>query len=82
LKEQWKREIEKFSNENATIIEGSPFQRKALYQGDTHLFKITNYEAVLRDITIISGFNPDIIILDEAQRIKNFSTKTVEFFVC
>ena len=78
LKEQWKREIEKFSNENATIIEGSPFQRKALYQGDTHLFKITNYEAVLRDITIISGFNPDIIILDEAQRIKNFSTKTAE----
>ena len=78
LKEQWKREIEKFSNENATIIEGSPFQRKALYKGDTHLFKITNYEAVLRDITIISGFNPDIIILDEAQRIKNFSTKTAE----
>ena len=78
LKEQWKREIEKFSHEKATIIEGSPFQRKALYQGDTHLFKITNYEAVLRDITIISGFNPDMIILDEAQRIKNFSTKTSE----
>ena len=78
LKEQWKREIEKFSHEKATIIEGSPFQRKALYQGDSHLFKITNYEAVLRDITIISGFNPDMIILDEAQRIKNFSTKTSE----
>ena len=78
LKEQWKREIEKFSHEKAIIIEGSPFQRKALYKEDTHLFKITNYEAVLRDITIISGFHPDIIILDEAQRIKNFSTKTAE----
>jgi superfamily II DNA or RNA helicase len=78
LKEQWKREIEKFSQEKATIIEGSPFHRKATYQSDPNLFKITNYEAVLRDVTILSGFNPDIIILDEAQRIKNFSTKTAE----
>lgn len=78
LKEQWKREIEKFSLEKATIIEGGPLQRKAIYQKDPHLFKITNYEAVLRDVTILSGFNPDIIILDEAQRIKNFSTKTAE----
>ncbi|MCP4721115.1 MAG: DEAD/DEAH box helicase, partial [Desulfobacteraceae bacterium] len=78
LKEQWKREIEKFSREKACIIEGSPFQRKAMYQNDPNLFKITNYEAVLRDVTILSGFNPDIIILDEAQRIKNFSTKTAE----
>ncbi len=78
LKEQWKREIERFSQEKATIIEGGPFQRKAMYQNDPNLFKITNYEAVLRDVTILSGFNPDIIILDEAQRIKNFSTKTAE----
>lgn len=78
LKEQWKREIERFSQEKATIIEGNPFQRKAMYRNDPNLFKITNYEAVLRDVTILSGFNPDIIILDEAQRIKNFSTKTAE----
>ncbi len=78
LKEQWKREIEKFSQEKATIIQGGPFQRKAMYQGDSNLFKITNYEAVLRDVNTLSGFNPDIIILDEAQRIKNFSTKTAE----
>ena len=78
LKEQWKREIEKFSNEKGSIIQGSPLQRRAMYQSDPNLFKITNYEAVLRDVTILSRFNPDIIILDEAQRIKNFSTKTAE----
>jgi SNF2 family DNA or RNA helicase len=33
---------------------------------------------VLRDVTIISRFKPDLIILDEAQRIKNFETKTAE----
>ncbi|OGR23338.1 MAG: helicase [Desulfobacterales bacterium RIFOXYA12_FULL_46_15] len=78
LKEQWKREIEKFSDEKAIIAEGGPSRRKNLYFNDKSLFKITNYEAVLRDITILARFNPDIIILDEAQRIKNFSTKTAE----
>jgi tRNA uridine 5-carbamoylmethylation protein Kti12 len=39
-------------------------------------FKITNYEAVLRDGLIFSRFKPDLVILDEAQRIKNFTTKT------
>ena len=39
---------------------------------------ITNYEAVLRDVTIISRFKPDLLILDEAQRIKNFNTKTAD----
>ncbi|ACN17596.1 Helicase, Snf2 family [Desulforapulum autotrophicum HRM2] len=78
LKEQWKREIERFSSEKALVIEGSPLQRKAGYKNDDALFKITNYEAVLRDVTILSNFRPDIIILDEAQRIKNFSTKTAD----
>jgi len=48
LKEQWKREVEKLSDEEAVIIEGSPDNRKMLYQKSTELFKITNYEAVLR----------------------------------
>lgn len=78
LKEQWKREIEKFSHEQARVVEGNPRQREALYRQDQSLFKITNYEAVLRDVTILSRFNPDIIVLDEAQRIKNFSTKTAD----
>lgn len=78
LKRQWQREIERFSEEKACIIAGSSRRRKELYHRDSSLFKITNYEAVLRDVTIISRFRPDIIILDEAQRIKNFETKTAE----
>ena len=78
LKEQWKREIEKFTNENAVIVEGNPKQRKCNYFNDPGLFKITNYEAVLRDVLLLSRYNPDLIILDEAQRIKNFSTKTAD----
>ena len=78
LKEQWRREIERFSHEKACIIEGSAQNRKSQYMDDSSLFKIANYEAVLRDVTIITRFRPDLIILDEAQRIKNFETKTAE----
>ncbi len=78
LKEQWKREIERFTDETAVIVAGNPMQRRAVYDADESLFKITNYEAVLRDATVISGFHPDLIILDEAQRIKNFNTKTAD----
>jgi len=76
LKQQWQREVERSSNEKACIIAGTAEQRKQQYQEDSSLFKITNYEAVLRDVTIISSMRPDLIILDEAQRIKNFETKT------
>ena len=78
LKEQWRREIERFSNEKATVVAGTPDQRRQLYFNDDGFFKITNYEAVLRDVTLLTRFKPDLIILDEAQRIKNFSTKTAD----
>lgn len=78
LKEQWKREIERFSEEKAVIVEGPPQKRQAIYEGNGGYFKITNYEAVLRDVMVLSRFRPDLIILDEAQRIKNFSTKTAD----
>ena len=78
LKQQWQREIERFSDEKACIIAGNAKKRKEQYSTDTSLFKITNYEAVLRDVTIIARLKPDVIILDEAQRIKNFETKTAE----
>ncbi len=78
LKEQWQREIERFSSARAVIVAGSARQREAVYEQDTRYFKITNYESVLRDVTILSRFAPDLVILDEAQRIKNFNTKTAE----
>ncbi len=78
LKEQWKREIERFTDEKAVVVAGNPLKRRAIYEGNGRLFTITNYEALLRDVTIISRFKPDLVILDEAQRIKNFTTKTAE----
>ncbi len=71
-------EIEKFTDEAGVIIAGSADARHRIYQTDDALFKITNYEAVLRDVGPISRFKPDLVILDETQRIKNFNTKTAD----
>ena len=75
LKQQWAREIEKFTGHSTQIIQGSPEARGVQYrQGDG--FYIMNYELVLRDLSVInSTLSPDLIILDEAQRIKNWQTK-------
>ncbi|NOY59986.1 MAG: DEAD/DEAH box helicase [Calditrichaeota bacterium] len=76
LKYQWKKEIERFSFEKAKIIEGTREDRHASYRNAGEFFLIANYEAVMRDVTIINKYSPDMIILDEAQRIKNYDTKT------
>ena len=38
-------------------------------------FKITNYDTVHRDLETIGRWSPDLVILDEAQRIKNWNTR-------
>lgn len=76
LKEQWKREIERFTDEKAIVVAGTKKKRQQIYEKDPGYFFITNYEAVLRDILVIRRIKPDLVILDEAQRIKNFETKT------
>jgi len=76
LKSQWEQEIRKYTDESALIISGSRRKRREMYFESTAFFKITNYEAVLRDVLTISRWRPDFVILDEAQRIKNFETKT------
>jgi ERCC4-related helicase len=78
LKYQWKGEIEKFTNREATVIEGLNHQRRNLYKNDS-FFKMVNYELVWRDRDMIREWAPDLIILDEAQRIKNWKTRTAKY---
>nr|NQU91692.1 DEAD/DEAH box helicase [Bacteroidota bacterium] len=76
LKEQWKKEIEKFSDEKALVIQGTPQERAEQYQDDEYFFFIVNYETILRDQLAINSAGFDFLILDEAQRAKNYETKT------
>ncbi|HWJ17277.1 MAG TPA: DEAD/DEAH box helicase, partial [Geobacterales bacterium] len=75
VKYQWKTEIEKFTDLSAQVIEGSLPRRRALYASPT-FFNLTSYELVLKDVRDIHEMAPDLIILDEAQRIRNWTTAT------
>ncbi len=75
LKYQWKSEIEKFTGNGAKVIEGNMLQRKKQYDADD-FYKVVSYHVVGADLEAINGTEPDMVILDEAQRIKNWSTQT------
>ncbi len=76
LKHQWSREVRRFTGVDAVVVEGPPAARGALYRQRAP-FTIVNYELVLRDADPIRAeLVPDLLILDEAQRIRNWRTKT------
>jgi superfamily II DNA or RNA helicase len=75
LKQQWAREIHRFSGEEARVIQGPVAARTVRYRGRRG-WSVVNYELVMRDLSIINQeLRPDLVILDEAQRIKNWRTK-------
>ncbi|HEV2132754.1 MAG TPA: SNF2-related protein [Terracidiphilus sp.] len=75
VKYQWKMEIEKFTQRSAQVIDGLLPRRKALYAVPA-FFNLTSYELVLKDIRYMQELQPDLIVLDEAQRIRNWTTAT------
>jgi len=75
LKYQWKSEIQKFTDSTVTVIEGSANKRLDIYQNDTSLYKIISYNTLSNDVKELNQFEPDLVIIDEAQRIKNWKTK-------
>ena len=76
LKGQWSREWACFSDTPVQLVEGNMRSRRAIYQETKKGFLIANYEQVLRDLDAIQAWDPEILVLDEAQRIKNWATKT------
>ncbi len=76
LKGEWEEQIARFTGLQTLIIQGNRGDRLAMYQQQS-FFYLANYEQVRSDFEEIQRLlSPDIIILDEAQRIKNWQTKT------
>ena len=73
LKHQWAREVEKFTHRSQVVVEGTAAKRADLYAEDS-FYKITNYDTIPQDLALIGRFAPDLVIVDEAQRIKNWDT--------
>ncbi len=73
LKHQWAREIDKFCKRSTGVIGGLRTRREKCFETDT-FYKVTNYDTIRRDMDLIEKWSPDMVILDEAQRIKNWNT--------
>ncbi len=76
LKGEWRDQIERFLGADTLLVTGARAVRLAAY-AQPAFFTIVNYEQVVVDAADINRLaKPDIVILDEAQRIKNWQTKT------
>jgi SNF2 family DNA or RNA helicase len=75
VKYQWETEIRKFSSRAVQVIEGGTQERRAQYRQPT-FYRLINYEIAVRDLDEVNAWHPDLIVLDEAQRIKNWESKT------
>jgi len=78
LKTEWEEQIRKFTTLPYQLVFGGPSQRLRAY-ADAPFFTLVNYEQMVIDaLDVNARLRPDIVVLDEAQRIKNWSTKTAQ----
>ncbi len=80
LKHQWAREAKKaFGLEfPAVVVDGGRAARRKLYASPDATMLIVNYEVLIRDQREVRAAGFDLVVLDEAQRIKNWSTRTAK----
>jgi SNF2-related domain/Helicase conserved C-terminal domain len=76
LKPQWEREWRSFTEIPIRSVDGHPDERAQIYERRERGALLVNYEQLLRDLPLVQAYAPDLAILDEAQRIKNWETKT------
>lgn len=74
LKYQWKREIERFTERTAVVIDGAPERRRELAATEAE-FKIESYNAFTDDVKAGHLLHCDMLVLDEVQRLKNWNTQ-------
>ncbi len=74
LKYQWKKEIERFTDSTAVVVEGNPLQRQQLYQAE-EFYKIVSYHSMCNDVKFSKSLTTDLLIMDEVQRLKNWNTQ-------
>ncbi len=73
LKYQWQSEIARFAGRESRVLTGGRVQRQKDYALDDFC-KITNYEKLKSDLELITFWAPELVIVDEAQRVKNWNT--------
>lgn len=77
----WVREFRQWAPEiPVAVIEGDATKRNWMWQQHNAPVRIANYELLMRDKAILDDPNThfDLVILDEAQRIKNRNSTTAQ----
>ncbi|MGA2555163.1 MAG: DEAD/DEAH box helicase [Verrucomicrobiota bacterium] len=78
LKSEWEEQIQRFTPLPYQLVFGGRSRRLSAY-ARAPFFTIVNYEQMLADsLDVNARLRPDIVVLDEAQRIKNWSAKTTQ----
>jgi SNF2 family DNA or RNA helicase len=78
LKTEWEEQIQRFSGLPYRLVFG-PHRERLRGLEDPAFFTIVNYEQMVRDVLEVNRLlHPDVVVLDEAQRIKNWNTKTAQ----
>ena len=80
LKYQWQKEINKFSDDYSSVIDGSAATRMIRWERDMgweqHTgYIIANYETIVADWDIIKNYEWGAIVCDEATAIKGFKSQ-------
>ncbi|MEO5960721.1 MAG: SNF2-related protein, partial [Opitutaceae bacterium] len=80
LKTEWEEQIQRFTELPLQLVFGRRAGRLGAYtRASAPFFTIVNYEQMLADaLEVNARLQPDIVVLDEAQRIKNWGTKTTQ----
>src|SRR6185437_9343895 len=80
LKRQWQREIPRFTDlvpSGVAVVDGPREERRQRYQ-DPPAILVTSYELARADEAYLVALAPDLVVVDEAQRIKNWRTRTAD----
>ena len=84
LKYQWKKEVEKFSDADTQVIDGSKSQRQLNWMRGydwqrawdaNNMYVICNYESIVNDWDEIWAFEWGAVVCDEATAIKGFKSQ-------
>ena len=76
LKTQWQREWQRFTDLPLIAVEGGPDERERTLRRARSGVLLVDHEQVLRELPQLLRFSPEIVVLDEAQRIKNWAPMT------
>lgn len=76
LKTEWEEQIKKFTDSSLLVIYGARHSRLKQYRQQSFYYIINYEQAVIDYVELQRILAPDVVVLDEAQRIKNWQTKT------